>query len=218
MNTPLQLIRLGELEIPQHVDLHQNDNCFYWRKYTTGKGYTYGETNQLIKNFQISLTEPQKRLYHKSKAIEKIANELIQVITKDSVYKDYTFIPVPTSKGRGNDDYDDRLLKTLNRVSELKKIKMDIREVIIQKSKTQQAHTVSANKRLSIDELCHLYTVQEKLLNPITKKIIIFDDVLTKGSHFKAMEKTLKPHYPEIPISGLFIACSVFPDPFSDDT
>ena len=41
-------------------------------------------------------------------------------------------------------------------------------------------------------------------------KIIIFDDVLTKGSHFKAMQKILNLQYPQIPIVGLFIALSTY--------
>jgi len=217
MNIPLQIIQLDEIEISQHVDLDPNDHCFYWRKYTTKKGYAFGETNQLIKNFGIPVTATH-RLSHKQKAIEQIAKEFTQIATKDSTYQDYTFIPIPTSKGRYNPDYDDRLLKLLNRISELKKIKMDIRELIIQPSSTQQAHTRSPKKRLAIAELCDIYIVQNDLLNPPPKKIIIFDDVLTKGSHFKAMESILRKHYPNVPISGLFIARSIYPDLLDENT
>lgn len=216
MNIPLQIIKLDEIEISQHLDLDSSDNCYYWRKYTTKKDFSYGDTNQLIKNFRIPVTATH-RLSHKKNAIEKIANEFVEIVTKDSIYQDYTFIPIPTSKGRNNPEYDDRLLKVLNRISELKKIKMDIRELIIQPTATQQAHTRPSKNRLSIKELCEIFIIQNNLLNPPPKKIIIFDDVLTKGSHFKAMQKTLRINYPTVPILGLFIARSTYPNPSDEE-
>lgn len=96
MNIPLRIIRLDEIEISQHLDLDRTDECWYWRKYTTQKGYSFGKTNQLIKNFRIPVADTH-RLSYKQKAIEQIANEFVQA-ANDSKYQNYTFIPIPTSK------------------------------------------------------------------------------------------------------------------------
>ncbi len=37
-----------------------------------------------------------------------------------------------------------------------------------------------------------------------------YDDVLTKGTHFKVMQKILNQHYPQAPTIGLFIALSIY--------
>ena len=41
----------------------------------------------------------------------------------------------------------------------------------------------------------------------------IFDDVLTAGTHYRAMAITLGNRFPGIPIFGFFVARRVFPTP-----
>lgn len=209
MTTPLRILRLDELEINQHFDLDSEDMCYYWRKYTAGKDYTYSDTNRLIKNFRIPISD-ERRVSYKIKAIDQLAREFIQLVKNDATYTNYTFIPIPTSKGRDSQDYDDRLIKLLHLVSKYKKMNMDIRELIIQSQKTPQAHTLPSKERPSVEELLNLYIIKDDLLKPTPKNIIIFDDILTKGSHFKAMKKMLQKCYPGVPIMGLFIACSSY--------
>ncbi len=48
--------------------------------------------------------------------------------------------------------------------------------------------------------------LRKSLLEPTPDAIIIFDDVLTTGAHFKAVEAVLRTHFPELPIAGLFLA------------
>lgn len=43
---------------------------------------------------------------------------------------------------------------------------MDIREIIIQPIATQQAHIRSPKKRLTVNELCGIYKINETLLQP----------------------------------------------------
>jgi len=64
-------------------------------------------------------------------------------------------------------------------------------------------------QRLSIQQLYELYTFQDLGLSP-PQKIVIFDDVLTKGTHFKSMQKILNHHYPQVPTIGVFIALSIY--------
>ena len=50
------------------------------------------------------------------------------------------------------------------------------------------------------------YQLNEQLLEGCRPWIVIFDDVLTAGSHFKAMKSLILQHIPEACILGLFVA------------
>lgn len=205
---PLKLERLDELDLAKRPDLEKMDRCFYWRVYTTGIGaeekYKFSETNNLIHNFKAS-PKAENRKSFKQAAMEQIANELIQVISKDSIYRDCTFFPVPPSKPLFHLEYDDRLIRTLKMLGHKKKIDIDIRPAVLQ-TEEFTSHEPADRKRPSLFELSKIYQFDEQLTHPAPKKIIIFDDVLTKGTHFKAMQQVLKKIYPAIPIIGLFVA------------
>ena len=207
MTTP-KLIKLDEIALKQHVDLEFTDHCYYWRIYTPNEKFNFSETNQLIKNFKISPKEPH-RLTHKQKAIRQIANEFSQVIPNDKVYENYIFVPIPPSKPETHPEHDDRLIQVLKQVQK-EKAGLDFRTLIKQGQQIHPAHTVSPKQRPTVQELCQLYRFNQELCLPAPKKIIIFDDVLTKGSHFKATQKILSLQYPQIPIVGLFIALSTY--------
>jgi orotate phosphoribosyltransferase-like protein len=46
--------------------------------------------------------------------------------------------------------------------------------------------------------------------------IILFDDVLTTGKHFKACERRLREIDPTIAIAGVFVARRALPRPMND--
>ena len=48
---------------------------------------------------------------------------------------------------------------------------------------------------------------------PFPREIGIVDDVLTAGTHYRAMHDTLRERFPQVPIIGIFIARRVFPEP-----
>lgn len=208
MMEKLTLIKLDEIVLQQHIDLESTDHCRYWRVYTANEKFSFSETNQLIKNFKISPQE-KHRLHYKKTAIEQIAQELMQVIPSHLIYQNYTFIPVPPSKPIGHPEYDDRLVQVLKRVQQEKR-DLDFRLLVEQLQPISAAHTVPPEQRPNIQELYQLYAFNSPLKLPIPKKIVIFDDVLTKGTHFKAMQKVLIHQYPNVPVVGLFIALSVY--------
>jgi len=47
-------------------------------------------------------------------------------------------------------------------------------------------------------------------------QIGILDDVLTAGTHFRAMQTVLSDRFPGVPIIGLFVARRVFQNPFEN--
>lgn len=49
---------------------------------------------------------------------------------------------------------------------------------------------------------------------PPPRAIGIFDDVLTAGTHFRAMDTILRARFPNVPITGIFLARRVLPSTF----
>jgi len=86
---------------------------------------------------------------------------------------------------------------------------IDVRSVVKQISSTTAAHEAGAN-RPTVDEVFDNYMIDETLTAPTPSTIGIVDDVLTAGTHFRAMKRKLSERWPELPIIGIFIARRVF--------
>ena len=63
-----------------------------------------------------------------------------------------------------------------------------------------------AEERISIRELIDSMALDPALLEPPPVSIGIFDDVLTTGRHFRAVQTVLRSQFPDVPIAGIFIA------------
>lgn len=64
---------------------------------------------------------------------------------------------------------------------------------------------------------------QNYIFNPaaavgVRNNIVIFDDVLTAGSHFKAMKSVIRQHLPDKAIIGVFIARTAREAEWLDDS
>jgi predicted amidophosphoribosyltransferase len=59
---------------------------------------------------------------------------------------------------------------------------------------------------VSIEELVHNMTINSNVTKPQPSAIAVFDDVITTGRHFKAVQRLLAGSFPATPIVGLFIA------------
>lgn len=64
----------------------------------------------------------------------------------------------------------------------------------------------ASDERRSVQALVDIYKVDETLAEPPPRLIGIVDDVLTVGTHFKAMQAVLSRRFPGVPIAGFFIA------------
>jgi predicted amidophosphoribosyltransferase len=118
-----------------------------------------------------------------------------------------TLVPVPPSKAPGHADYDDRMAEICAAIPA--EFNVDTRRLVTQNASTDAAHE-SAN-RPSVDELLALYEIDETLTAPAPARIAIIDDVLTAGTHYRAMHIKLAQRFPGVPLVGMFIARRVFP-------
>lgn len=203
---PSDFIRLSQVDqllLPDHFYLDQNDRCYFFIEYTSGESFNYSDGNRLISNLKKSVLKRGRPEYHyKNEAINQCSAWLRSVYDSSTLWKNSTFVPVPSSKHMGDPEYDDRMVRICQGISS----QADVRSIVFQTETTVASHTVKDGERLKLEQLLNIYRINEELCNPIPQRIIIVDDMLTTGTHFKAMQHTLQRRFPGIPIEGIFIA------------
>lgn len=120
-------------------------------------------------------------------------------------------VPVPCSKAFGHPDYDDRIERICTGIPGA-----DVRKLVRQTASTAASHEVQDGNRLTVSDLLEVYEIDESCANPPPSSIAIVDDVLTAGTHYRAMHTILSGRFPKAKIYGIFIARRVFPDPFDE--
>jgi len=172
--------------------------------------YARHPTNGFISNFQIPVSSKAshpKRYYWKEQAIKYAAATLGQLIPEQWRMSS-TFVPVPPSKIKDHPDHDPRLMQALHAI---RPKLADIRELVLQRENVD-----SKQKGVCPSERAGNYYINQTVAETAPDVIFIFDDVLTTGCHFKAMEILLKETFKETAVYGLFLARAVRP-PQDDD-
>ncbi|HAV1789919.1 TPA: hypothetical protein JG904_003988 [Enterobacter hormaechei subsp. xiangfangensis] len=197
-----RLTQIDELIRGQHSYLEVGDLCYFFGEYTARQRAAFSETNQLIMNLKKGNERRGMPDYHyKGAAINRVAQMITSTIGN---INDYTFVPIPPSKCRTDAAYDDRMTAIL-RAAQGMNPALDFRELVQQNLSMVASHASTVN-RPTPDEIMANYSFDASQLHGIRGNIVIFDDVLTAGSHFKAMKKFLRQYLPDTNILGLFVA------------
>ena len=208
MPFPSNLTAIDRLTRPDHSYLEVSDRCGFLGEYFARRGFAASETNNLIINLKKPMCRcgnpPEWR--YKLKAIDTAAAALRHAIHTQWM-NSATFVPIPPSKAKAHPMHDDRLLKVLQKMNPDNPV--DCRELIIQVESTDAAH-LSIETR-NPDFFYNIYEIDEACCDPAPEKIVIIDDVLTTGAHFKAAQRRLFERFDSIPIVGVFIARRAFP-------
>ena len=205
------LLALDERLRPDHWFLEAADHCHCLADYLPGRGYRANEVNQLIVNLKcppsIASIDPRRRHY-KCAAIGQIARALRAALSRSAVER-ATWIPIPTSRPLCDPDYDDRLQCIL--LAAFGHYALDLRTLLYQSTATASDH--ASARRISAEALYRLLGLDRALLAsaPLREHIVLFDDVLTTGKHYKCCERRLREVLTDIPIRGLFVARRVLP-------
>jgi hypothetical protein len=202
---PNRLLQIDEITRAEHYYIREDDVCYHLWEYVKGGRFQEHPTNQLILNLQIALSERANNPYrwrYKPRAIQYAANALSQVVPQD-FFQHFTWIPIPPSGARGSEAHDPRLMHVLEAV---RPPIPDIREMVYK----VVDHT-SKEKGLTPEERAVDYLIDERVAEPPPARIIVFDDVLTTGSHFKAMKLVLSARFPGVPVMGVFLARRLTP-------
>ena len=202
--------RVDELALPDHSYLSEEDICFCLREYTARGGFSYSDTNSLILNFKKEMDRKGKIEWgYKGLAIQEIAATFSEALGEGPL-RSLTYVPVPPSQAKDDPMYDDRLTQMLRAMNP--SLNVDIRELVVQIVSTPKSSR--SEGRLPPSEREKLYRLDESLIEPAPHAIAIVDDLLTTGSHFKAMKAVLAQRFSSAHIIGLFIARRV---PNTDD-
>ncbi len=197
-----RLSKIDELTRPDHTFLEPADQCFYLGDYTSRKGFAFSEMNNLINNLRKPMDRkglPEWR--YKEEAITKCGQMFREALNEEWL-KAVTLVPIPSSKRRDEDDYDDRLPRILQELSRGQRY--DTRELVVMTKSVEQSHL--AEERVRIEELVGSMGIDGALVQPSPATLGIFDDVLTTGRHFKAVEAVLRGRFPGVPVVGVFVA------------
>lgn len=112
-------------------------------------------------------------------------------------------MPVPPSKIKTDPMYDDRLVQILKLYCNAHESSViNYRELVLQKKSTFSYH--SGGQPRDIDVLYNNYIIDSSI-SDINDMIIIFDDIITTGAHYKAMHRILSESFPDKDIKGLFL-------------
>lgn len=191
-----------------HCYLTADDECLFLLEYTSGHDYSFSATNSLISNLKKKPSLARTGAYHyKLETITACGVALGEAISADWLAAG-TLVPVPPSKARGDPEYDDRILKICQAIPAAGAV--DVRELVVQNRSLPADHE-RGGQRHRIEDLLEVYRIDESKAAPAPNNIAIVDDVLTNGTHFRAMKATLQRRFPGVPIAGLFIARRVFP-------
>lgn len=205
---PTRLTKIDELTRPDHTFVEPEDECYYLGDYTAQRGFAFSDMNNLINNLRKPMDRrgrPEWR--HKESAIVTCGRMLREALNEDWLAA-ATLVPIPSSKTRDDAEYDDRLPQILQEMARGRQL--NIRELVVMTRNVPQSHL--AEERVSIPELIESMSVDEANAQPEPRSIGIFDDVLTTGRHFKAVQTVLRKRFPNVPIVGVFVARRV-PDP-----
>lgn len=199
-----QLHRVGVADRRDHHFLTAGDDCRYLGLYRPGSRHS--PVNRLIRQFKCQparAASDASLATHKRLAITAIASALRAAISPE-VVQSSTWVPIPTSAIRADRQYDDRLSQTL--VTAFEGYDVDVRLLL------QLTHSTCADHgslaRISIGALQGLLRLDHAALavRPVRSRIVLFDDLLTSGKHYRCCEQQLHRFLPSVPIIGCFIA------------
>lgn len=202
---PEKLWRIDESTVGEHFSLREADQCYYIWEYTAGKRYDFSPTNQLISNLKIKpsvIEKAPKRSYYKQEAIRHSGQALRHLLSQAYAEQNATFVPVPGSKAAGDADHDERMLQVLQRA--FQGWAADIQPMLELTESTPADHETP--DRLSFDELLAITQMKNSPGRPLRPVVVLVDDVLNSGKHFKVGQTLISAKYPHVEIRGLFLA------------
>ena len=195
------LQRIDDLIIKDYYYLDSDDECYFFHVYIANKVYSSNPFNQLIGNFKKSLDRKGKPDFlYKIKAISQIGSILREMICEDN--SPVTLIPIPPSKCKEDELYDDRMVKALE-IATKNLENVYVKDIIELTNNRPSSHS-STHSRLNPTELHEILKINKNSIIQ-TVDVILVDDVITTGSQFKACKELILQKYPNANVIGLFI-------------
>lgn len=173
--------------------LDTNDFCVYYMDKTNGSRYEKGP-NQDISNLKIDPakeTSLQRKYGWKEKAIKQCALDMSSYLLNQRTLTpdNSVLVPIPSSKPRGYEGFDDRMTRVCMQIQQITRIKCV--DCLSTKKYLGSMHFNTLDR--SIERLAQNTSVDIAMIPDGIDYIILVDDQLTKGTHFKAMQSLFAP-------------------------
>lgn len=188
----------------QHCFLEGADLCRYLWDYLPGRATDRAQ--RWIRDLKCRPSQaavwPLRAMY-KECAIVRAAQALRTAAPRSWV-EQASWCPMPPSAGLGAADYDDRLLRLLQLA--FAGYDADIRPLIRQSQSLPADHC--RRRRVGFAALYGLMSVDTAQLmkRALRAELVLFDDVLTTGKHFKCAQARLQERLEPMIISACFLA------------
>jgi hypothetical protein len=209
----IRLQKIDDHTRPDHSCLDQDDECYYLFEYTPRQQPPYDATNDLIFNLKKPVDRKGRQEYcYKERDIRRSGDYLRSALNDDWL-PTAMLVPIPCSKIKGHPLYDDRILQIIERMTV--NLACDVRELVIQ---TENLESFHGGYRMPPHQLRQYYRLDEQLCDcEQPMEVTLFDDVLTTGSHFKAIKSVIQDYWPDVPVSGIFVARRYIPHDDADE-
>ncbi|WP_420401364.1 hypothetical protein [Flagellimonas sp.] len=171
-------------------------------EYKTGLSYSEDQVTDLIYNLKKSPLKKGRPEYKwKGWAIRVVIDLYRKIFSPQYLSGDVTLVPIPPSKAKGHAEYDDRMTKILKGIC--RGTEGDVRELITLTETIRSSHL--SDDRPPPTELMRCLQIDEDLCETEPGTILLFDDMITTGSHFVACRRILQKRFPNAEIMGVFI-------------
>ncbi|MBE8182379.1 MAG: hypothetical protein HAW61_02505 [Candidatus Portiera sp.] len=203
----------------QHEDrpshLNTKDNCGF-----LGDRYKWnlpqaGELSKKIENFKKGIDRKGKSDWtHRNKAIEAFAWHIEMFLNNNSkLLSSLCLMAVPSSKHPDDPSYDRRFEDLFDELNKIMTQPVTIKTPIIVKESTKPVHKGGERNPIAI---ANNYVWQEKETLSGIQNLVVCDDVITTGAHFRAVSDFLRKKGYKNQITGLFFGRHRWPDPTED--
>jgi predicted amidophosphoribosyltransferase len=189
-----------------HAYLSPADQCWWLTEYVSGHRHQRGTISRLIGSLKAApsrIAFDRQRTRERRRAVSALADLLRGAITREWA-EAATWIPIPPSRAFLEADHDQRLLPVLRRAFD--GYDVDVRTILSLRQSTHPDHL--SEQRSSADALYQRLQIDSHALaaRPLRDRLVLFDDVVTTGKHYRCCERRLREALPATTITGLFVA------------
>ena len=201
----LRFTKIDELLIGDHSYLHPEDTCYFVWEYTARKGFSHSQGNDIILNLKKGMDKKGLPGWHYKEETIRYVGVVFRKLIKEDWLKSATLVPIPPSVVKDDPMYDNRVGRILQEMGQ--GLELDIREIVLLKDSVKPHHSYEKEeKRPGPEQLRAMLQIEEGFCEPTPSAIGVFDDVLTTGGHFKALQSLLQERFPSVPVCGFFVA------------
>lgn len=196
-------IEAGSIVDGSPIFLDDTDDCFFALDYVSGGGWKAGQGNQVISNLKKHISKLGTPEWpHKERAIAQFAGNLARLLPAGA-----TLCPAVTSKTEEDPEYDDRLVRVVERAATQNGGLIVERPLAIRATVTSSHAGGARNPHAIYENL-----VWRGYSGEPPETLFIIDDVVTTGAHFKAQKRLIVENHPGTEVTGIFCARTVWPN------